>query len=242
MKAAVFSGGEIIGRWCADDFGSDELEDILAEHQGIMRAIISSTRDDITFAERITDERIATVLHFNPTVRTTLKNLYYTPATLGSDRLAAAVGANKLFPGRNLMVVDFGTALTTDVVTAAGEYLGGNIAPGVSTRFRALSHFTGRLPLVAMPEEGQPHGATDPDGLIGKDTPGAISAGVLNGIVFELEGYMRTLGEKFDDLAVIFTGGEADYFAEKFKSTIFANYDLVLIGLNTILEYNAGKE
>ena len=130
MKAALFSGDVIAARWVADDISYDEMAGIFMEYPGIKRAIISSTREKMTPAERWLGDNMVKVIHFDHAVHTPLKNLYDTPATLGADRLAAAVGAQKLYPGRNIMVADFGTALTVDIVTAAGEFLGGTSLRG----------------------------------------------------------------------------------------------------------------
>ncbi len=164
---------------------------------------------------------------------TPLRNRYATPETLGPDRLAAAVGAWTLYPGENIFVADFGTAITLDVVTSAGEFLGGNISPGAATRFRALHDYTSTLPLVALP---------DKTALTGDTTACAIANGVVNGIVYEIEGYMARLEEEYPGIKIIFTGGDGKYFAERLKNPIFAVSDLVICGLNSILEFNANEE
>lgn len=237
IKAAIFSGGEIVERWYPESLAPEDLEAILDKYPRIHSSILSSTRNETPSPEHWLAERMRTFVPMGPNVATPLDNLYSTPDTLGPDRLAAAVGANHLYPGRNLMVVDFGTAITIDTVTAAGEYLGGNISPGARTRFRALSDYTARLPMGRLED-----GSWAEENIIGKSTQEAIYNGVVNGILFELEGYMSRLEKRFGELSVIFTGGEADFFADKLKNTIFANYDLVLIGLNTILEHNANKK
>ncbi len=137
-----------------------------------------------------------------------------------------------LYPGNNVLIVDFGTAITFDFVSAEGEFLGGNISPGAATRFRALHHFTDTLPLCSFPQQEKPT-------LLGDSTRSAIESGVVNGIVYEIEGYIRDLEQRYEDLRIVFTGGESDFFAKRLKNTIFATYDLVAYGLNRILEYNA---
>lgn len=154
---------------------------------------------------------------------------YKTPNTLGKDRLAAVVGAHSLLPERDLLVIDAGTAITYEVVEAPGIYLGGNISPGMTTRFKALNHFTKKLPLVSEPEEIS---------LIGTDTVTAIQDGVVNGIVYEMDGYIEALRQKYPNLFVFLTGGHSFYFESRLKNSIFADINLVLTGLNIILEYN----
>ena len=157
---------------------------------------------------------------------------YATPATLGADRLAAAVGGVELFPDSDILIVDFGTAITIDYVED-GVFRGGNISPGVTTRFRALADYTAKLPLCAPTEEELPYGRT---------TIEAIEQGVMQGITHEIKGYIDSFLLKNEEKSIIFTGGEAKYFANRIKNAIFAKYDLVVCGLNRILEYNAKPE
>lgn len=158
-----------------------------------------------------------------------LANSYSTPQTLGMDRLAAAVGAWSMKPGHDLLVIDAGTAVTYDFVSADGVYRGGNIAPGISLRFKALHEHTGALPLV---------GSEGDVPVFGYDTETAIRSGVLNGIRRETEGYIEELSSLYPSLLVFLTGGDAEYFDIKAKSSTFAVQDLVLRGLALILEYN----
>jgi type III pantothenate kinase len=158
--------------------------------------------------------------------------VYETPESLGMDRIAGAVGASFLFPDKNILIIDAGTAITVDFVSRDKKYLGGNIIPGMSIRFKALHEYTNRLPLVQAKNEFQ---------LLGTSTETAIRAGVLNGIVFELEGYIKAIENKYPQLAVVMTGGDAEFFAKRLKSDIFVELNLIFAGLNRILEYNADR-
>jgi type III pantothenate kinase len=130
-----------------------------------------------------------------------------------------------------MLVVDFGTAITYDLVTAAGEYRGGNISPGAAIRFRALHEFTRTLPLCSLPG--------DESDFPADNTRSAMENGVVAGIVAETEHYITTVRERFGDVGVIFTGGDANYFAGRVKFPIFVVSELVFEGLNAILEHNA---
>ena len=125
--------------------------------------------------------------------------------------------------------IDAGTAITYELIDASGSYLGGNISPGMTTRFRALNLFTEKLPLV-VEQEYIP--------LVGTDTETAIQAGVVNGIVCEMDGYIEMLRLNYPNLLVFLTGGHSFYFERRLKNSIFADINLVLTGLNRILEYN----
>ncbi|PVZ08076.1 type III pantothenate kinase [Porphyromonas loveana] len=156
----------------------------------------------------------------------------YDRRTLGADRLAAAVGAHSLYPNCELLVIDAGTAITYEHIAADGTYLGGNIAPGIQLRFKALHHFTGRLPLVEQPSLSQEIP------LYGGTTEEAIVAGVIRGLAHEIDGYISTLHAKTEQARVIMTGGNANYLAQILQSRTLIHTDLVLLGLNRILEHN----
>ena len=156
-------------------------------------------------------------------------NKYRTPKTLGVDRLAAAVAAAWLQPGRNVLIIDIGTCITYDFVNAKGEYKGGNISPGPTIRFRALNQYTSRLPFVDR------EGFTPP---MGNTTITAIRSGVIRGVKYEIEGYIRRFLEKYPDLYVYLTGGVHLGMRFKEKFPIFADDFIVPRGLNRILKYN----
>jgi type III pantothenate kinase len=158
---------------------------------------------------------------------------YKTPETLGHDRIAAVAGARYVCPLCNVLIIDMGTAITIDFVNSEGVYAGGNIAPGLSTRFRSLNEFTARLPLVEKDN-------SFPD--FGTDTRSAIVAGVQQGIIFEINSYLEKYSSLYPACEFIITGGDADFFVPRLKKPIFVIPDLVLKGLNYILEYNTAGQ
>jgi type III pantothenate kinase len=163
-----------------------------------------------------------------------LVNRYRTPDTLGYDRIAAAVGAYTICPETNVLVIDAGTAITYDIVTSEGEFMGGNISPGLEIRFKSLNKYTSRLPHLERPEDKPP--------LVGNSTKEAIQSGIVNGLLFEMDGFIDTIRQEYPQLQVVLTGGDAKYFVGKLKSSIFVDLNLNLIGLNRILEHNATKD
>ena len=148
---------------------------------------------------------------------------YGIPDYLSYDRACTLIAAKFLFKDKPCTVFDFGTTLTIDFIDAAGNYMGGNVSPGCLTRFKALNRYSKSLPLLSIPE------STDPLGTSGT---AAIESGVISGIMFEIEGYIRSYPEN----VVIFTGGDAIYFAKRMKSSIFAVCNLGLMGMATITE------
>ncbi len=232
IKLGVMNRGECVAERSVEQLVPATLDELFACGP-IGAAIVSSTRGEVSQIVAMLRARLGRVVEFTPATRVPIDNAYLTPETLGRDRLAAAVGAATLFPGRNVLVVDFGTAVTFDLVTADGTFRGGCISPGLRTRFRALHDYTARLPMC---------GPTGCEGLVGRSTREAVELGVVNSLTFEIEGYITRMGEKFDDLCVIFTGGDAKRFAKRIKNTIFANRNLVFCGLDRILEFHASEE
>lgn len=158
-----------------------------------------------------------------------IKNEYQTPETLGKDRLAAVIGANLLFPSQNVLVIDAGSSITYEFLTSEGVYKGGVISPGLGIRAKALNKFTDQLPLVEYSEDVE---------LLGDTTTSCLQSGVLNGAASEIKGMIERFISQFGELKVILTGGDAKYFEKNLKYDIFASANLVLVGLNHILDFN----
>lgn len=232
-KLAVMERGEVVAQRSVGRLCEADLDGLLSAWPAVRRAIVSSSRGAAAEAAGWLRRRLGCVVEFDARTPVPVGNAYATPETLGRDRLAAAVGAATRCPGRNALIVDFGTAITVDLLTADGVFRGGCISPGATTRFRALHDYTAALPLCGACEEWAPLGAT---------TRSAVEAGVMQGIAFEIEGHVREAQRRYDDLCIFFTGGEAKYFAKRIKNTIFADCNLVFCGLNRILEYNASEE
>jgi type III pantothenate kinase len=153
---------------------------------------------------------------------------YETPETMGVDRLAAAAGALLYHPGADLLVIDAGSALTLDVVVD-GSFLGGSISPGLSMRFRALNEFTGRLPLIDVSSDFS---------FPGRSTKDAITGGVVMGLVFEINEYIRTFEKRHEKLVTVITGGDSEIITSLTDRKMFLHPDLVTDGLNYLLDYN----
>ena len=231
-KVVVMDGDTLIKEYVAEAFSTSLFEEIMVEYPTISRAIIASTRGDEEQTRQIVAEHLSKVVIFRPaTTPIPLDNHYHTPETLGADRLAAAVGAQALHPNCDIMIVDFGTAITIDFVEG-GAFKGGNISPGVTTRFRALADYTARLPRCYATDEVMDYGHT---------TKEAIEQGVMRGVEHEIRGYAEAFMQKNGEKFIIFTGGDAKYFAKRIKNAIFADCEPVIFGLNRILNYNAER-
>ncbi len=233
LKLGWFDGETLVHTGHTDT--PDTLPGLLA-HRPASHVIVSSTNRP---ADELRNQLNAIGgvdwLTLDGTTPVPIRKHYDTPHTLGADRVAAAVGATARFPQRNCLVLDMGTCLTADFVEAGFEpdgatFQGGLIAPGLVMRFRAMHTFTERLPLVTVGEEW-------PD-LASRNTREAMRSGVMNGLLFELNGIIDSYRNRYAELAVLLCGGDAPLFESRLKPTIFAVPELVLVGLNRILTYN----
>ena len=214
---------------------TEEIVDELCCRFAPSKAIISSTRGDASHTAEIVRRRVQYVLCFDRTTPVPIA-VEYDKAMLGTDRIAAAVGAVEMYGAdKQMVIIDAGTAITIDFVSN-GVFLGGNISPGVDMRFEALSEKTALLPLCS------PMGLESEELLVGKTTTDAIKFGVMQSVFYEVKGYIEAFCKKNSKNLIIFIGGDAEYFVNQIKSAIFAGRNVMYSGLNRILEYNAESD
>ena len=234
--ALMTDEGKMINHFIYKQFSSADVERLF-ELYDITDSIISSVVNIEAAVVNSLHRHSQHFVLFDHNTPVPIVNKYETPQTLGQDRLAAAVGAKSLCPNENLLIIDAGSAITYDFVTAEGEYMGGNIAPGLKMRFTMLHRMTKKLPLVEAEEK-------ELIPLFGKNTRDAIAAGVIRGVAYEVKGYMRTLHEKMPHFRTYLTGGHASYVLNNVRTSrseereIYYEKNLVLIGLNEILIFN----
>jgi type III pantothenate kinase len=228
-KFSVFNRGEVLITVPVDELTEQHIEVLKKEYEDLDNVIVSATKDYPEELKIALQQNFKQFLELNETTPLPVKNGYETKNTLGKDRIAAVVGAFDLYPKTNILVIDAGTAITYDIITEKQEYLGGNISPGIDMRFKALNEFTDKLPLVTQKEYNK---------LFGTSTENAIRAGVQNGVVFEVDRAIDTFKEFYNNLKVIITGGNAEFFEKRLKNSFFVHFNLIAMGLNRILEYN----
>ncbi len=229
-KIAVLDKSEVLCEVSAPDFDVALVEH-MAEQFPLGKAIVASTRGG---AERICEQlrsKIAKVLHFTSQTEVPIEIDYASRETLGTDRIATAVGVVCEMGIKDALVVDMGSAITFDIIEN-GTFKGGNISLGVAMRFKALHEFTASLPLCQ---------ATEPTGEFGRSTKEAIEQGVMQGVLHEMEGYVARISTANVKKSIIFCGGNAESFVNRIKNAIFAPRKLMFTGLNYILEYNVSK-
>lgn len=227
-KVAVIEDWNIVASFVYRVFNKEILASLLRSYpldKGIFSTVTAVDENILTYLK----DNLPVFVFFDNHVKLPITIQYKTPATLGKDRIAAVVGAHHYHPDKNILIIDAGTCITYELIEAPGQYIGGNISPGMSTRFKALNHYTSKLPYVEE-KENVPS--------IGQSTEEAIRAGVVNGIVFEMDGYIEQMKQKYSDIFVFLTGGHSFYFESRLKNSIFADINLVMTGLNRILEYN----
>jgi type III pantothenate kinase len=226
-KIGFFDNGELISTYKLNFINKKNLGELISLHRP-QRGILSTVSMDPEQA--LLDwlrTNLKSFILFDHQTPLPFTNNYKTPETLGKDRLAALAGAQSIYPDTPLLVIDAGTAITFDVLVN-NEYLGGNISPGMNMRFNALHQQTSRLPLVA------PHEVP----FWGQSTNSAIAAGVQNGLLMEVTGYIEKIKHAHPKAKIIITGGDAYFFVRNLKSIIFVHSNLVLLGLNRLIDCN----
>ena len=232
VKIAVFSANKVIKQDQFKQLSVQELEKIADNYPNISSVIISSVvhypdqiksflKDKYNFFELDSDTPLPIINH------------YKSPKTLGKDRIAAVVAASHLYPQKNVLVIDAGSCITFDFINEHNEYYGGSITAGLKMRLKSMHEFTDRLPLVE---------AKKVDYLIGSTTEESILSGVYNGLISEIDGIIGAYKDIYENLTVILSGGDHIYFDKRLKNNIFALPNIVMIGLNIILEFNEIKK
>ena len=226
-KAALFHNKE-----CLSLKVYNSLHDLLNDtpfFEKAQQAIIASVVDGLEHQFELLNSLIPTII-FTSDTPIPIQNLYLSSATLGSDRLCASIAGYALYPHSNVLTIDAGTCLKYNFVNEDNQYLGGGISPGLTMRFKALAHFTSKLPLVEID--------VNECTLIGNNTQSSILSGVINGAVSEIDGIISNYKSLYPQIFVLLTGGDSEFLAKQLKNSIFAHQNLVLKGLNYILNYN----
>lgn len=228
-KVAVFEKDQPVTVFATAELVLSEIKELKEDFPQLNRAIVSSTKGAQPQLVKLLADELGHAFELDHTTPLPITNAYETPQTLGKDRLASVVGANFKFPDENVLVIDFGTAITYDLIDRQATYRGGYITPGLRMRFQALNHFTQLLPLLD-PEK--------PQAYLGVNTSQAIRGGIQIGLEGEVIQMVTTFQQRFENLRIILTGGDANYFESLLKNYNFATLETTLLGLNTILDYN----
>lgn len=231
-KMALWNGDSAVALRIEPHLSVDHVERFVRQHGPLDSAIYCSVASKGTELLQGISHIVPKVYRLDHTTPLPISIDYATPHTLGADRIAAAVGAWASIPGVPLLVVDAGTAVTYDAVSADGHFIGGNIAPGMRMRLEALHRFTARLPRVEVPRELRCNK------FMGNDTPSAMILGAVYGIVGAISYYRHRMDP---DTQVVMTGGWAKELSKLCDFDVHVDPNLVSKGLNRILLYNENK-
>lgn len=228
-KAAVFEQNKLIEQWNWErEKAPKNLLEVFKNYSSITHSMIASVGNTKPELIGIMNDN-SVVLELNAHTKVPFTSEYETPETLGVDRIAVVGAAYFSYPKENCLVIDAGSCITYEILSSDGVYSGGAIAPGLQMRFNAVHQQTEKLPLLSL-DLNTPS--------LGKSTESSIQAGIVNGIIFEIEGWIQQTKSQMENLTVILTGGDANFLSKRLKNTIFAHPNFVLEGINYILEYN----
>ncbi len=230
IKAGLFDGQTLIENKVFDS--ENELLHYTDTLVVVKKCLIGSVTNAHLKTSEVLPTKFKTIV-FTANTSIPLKNYYKSALTLGSDRIAASVGAFSLYPSHNVLTIDAGTCIKYNFVNSNNEYLGGAISPGIPMRLKSMHHYTSALPLVEMDKSYEK--------LIGQSTTESLLSGALLGAVAEVEATIQRYESQYNDLVVIVTGGDADYLCKQVKKRFFADPNILLRGLNTILNFNIEK-
>ena len=230
-KLAIFKQRTLVYFERLIQLEEEKLTGLIEKYQ-IKNATVSSVNEEVNRWEVFLRQRL-NYTPFSTAIGADIHNHYETLATLGLDRWAKVIAAHRLYPAKNCLMIDAGTCITYDMLNEKHEYFGGSISLGLKMRFEALNHYTGRLPLVKWNEEEE-------EIPFGSNTRDAIKNGVLQGVIYEIEGFIAAENDKNQHVTVIITGGDADFLNKQLKNSIFATQIihepyLVLKGLNEVI-------
>ena len=228
IKSAVFENDKLIEIFIFDlENLQEKILFILKKYAEVDVLVVASVgklnQDAFSFIEN--NVKVEWIMHNSPFP---FENKYATPSTLGIDRMILASGAVLQFPNQNRLVIDAGTCITYDFINEQDQYIGGAISLGLRLRYQALHNYTAKLPLLE---------AKYPDDYIGNSTDESLHSGAVNGLCYEIEGFINRYERDYSKFTIILTGGDAVFLAKRLKNTIFANSNFLLESLNLTYQY-----
>ncbi|TRX36325.1 type III pantothenate kinase [Flavobacterium restrictum] len=233
IKGAVFEGHTLLDFFIFDENKLQKnIQNSLKKFPNVTYLVVSSVGsiEKKAFSTFEATLKVHFITRNNPFP---FVNKYETPHTLGIDRMVLAAGATMLHPNRNRLIIDAGTCVTYDFIDTNNDYWGGAIAPGLRLRYESLHNYTEKLPLLSLQA---------PHGLTGSSTEASIHSGVVNGLVYEIDGFIDEYKAKYPNFIIILTGGDADFLANRLKNTIFANSNFLLESMNQTFQYKINND
>jgi type III pantothenate kinase len=228
IKSAVFEQDTLVEvNFFSNESFKISIENILKKFDKITNLVIAS----VGILEKKAFQSFSNQVKINFISRESnfpFQNNYISPSTLGIDRMVLSAGAVLQFPKQNRLIIDAGTCVTYDFIDDKDVYHGGAISPGIRLRYEVMHNYTAKLPLLSI---------EDPEKVIGNTTNQSLHSGVINGITFEIDGFIDSIKSKNENFIIILTGGDANFLAKRLKNTIFANSNFLLESLNNLYQY-----
>ncbi len=214
------------GLWKSNDI-VESFKKWIKENPRCKSIIISDVFGiETSILESMTESRIVWVSN---KIKLPFKLKYKSPGSLGADRLSLLAATINKYPKKNSLIIDLGTCITYDFIDKSGNYLGGSISPGFSLRYKSFKSFTKKLPELEFQSSNK---------IMANSTEDCIHSGVYFGILGEVKHQISFYKEKYKNLTIILTGGDADKLANKIKNGIFANHNFLAEGLYKLLKLN----
>ncbi len=238
-KIALYEGKNVIRRELAHRTQHFDLKDILNKSR-IERIAISTVGRECDI-ERQAEASGIEIIRLERDMKLPFVNDYLTPETLGLDRIAGMLGAWGTHEGaKNFLVMDLGTCNTYDMMID-GHYIGGNIAPGVEMRLKAMHEFTAKLPLISVEEADE--AVERMSGKTGRTTREAMACGAIVGMTDEIEKVISDFRQLTGSNGIcVMTGGYADVIAKRLRNNVEVNPYLVLDGLCFFASWNKQRQ
>jgi len=227
LKCGVFEIDQLTDIVTLENDEAETIRGLLDKYKPD-RTILSSVVEHNSQIETILAER-SSFLKLDSSVKLPFTTPVGKPETIGADRLALAAFASFFYKDQNTLVIALGSCITYNFINKYNSFNGGSISPGMEMRFKALNHYTAKLPLVKVDWDFP---------LIGYDTTTNILSGVLQGMTSEIDGIIDEYKKKFGKFNVLLTGGDTANFVRHLKNKIFADPYLILKGLYAISKYN----
>ncbi|MFM9987977.1 type III pantothenate kinase [Flavobacterium sp.] len=228
IKSAVFEQDTLVEvNFFSNESFKTSIENILKKFDKITNLVIAS----VGILEKEAFQSFSNQVKINFISRESnfpFQNNYISPSTLGIDRMVLSAGAVLQFPKQNRLIIDAGTCVTYDFIDDKDVYHGGAISPGIRLRYEVMHNYTAKLPLLSIEESEK---------VIGNTTNQSLHSGVINGITFEIDGFIDSIKSKNENFIIILTGGDANFLAKRLKNTIFANSNFLLESLNNLYQY-----
>ena len=232
LKCGVFINDHLTEVFTINDHSTETIKELISKYKPV-KTILSSVVEHNIEIEKILSET-SSFYKLSAQTRLPFTTPVGKPETIGADRLALAAAAVYFYKGMNNLVIGLGSCITYNFINKYNSFLGGSISPGMEMRFKSMNDYTAKLPLIKI--DTKVIGWNFP--LVGYDTKTNLLSGVLLGMASEIDGIINSYKNKYNNLNVLLTGGDSNYFSHYIKNKIIADADLIFKGLFAISEAN----